>query len=173
VLRREAISLSELGTASNTGATPIFDSNACASIFFQKDRIYQHSLTRFHFTTYDVRRGTDLINPGTSRHNIMLLADHADGSSSIHPFLHARVLGAYDANVIYIGPGMRNYQARRLDFLWVRWYEVLDPASSGWRSLKLDRVRFPPLNGEGAFGFVDPTDALRGCHLMPVFARGK
>jgi len=75
---------------------------------------------RFHFTTYDVRRGSDAINPSTTRCNIYALADNADvadGSSTGHPFLYARVLGVYHANVVYTGPGMHDYQARRLDFL--------------------------------------------------------
>jgi hypothetical protein len=29
------------------------------------------------------------------------------------------------------------------------------------------------MNGEDAFGFVDPKDVLRGCHIMPNFAKGK
>jgi hypothetical protein len=67
-----------------------------------------------------VRRGTDIINPGTSHCNIMLLADNADaadGSSNLHHILYARVLGVYHANVIYTGSGMRDYEARRLNFL--------------------------------------------------------
>ena len=106
----------------------------------------------------------------------MLLVDNTDatdGSSNLHHFLYARVLGVYHANVIYTGPGMRDYKARRLDFLWVRWYEVVDPASSGWSSSQLDCVRFLPMSRDDAFGFVDPTDVLRGCHIMPNFAKGK
>lgn len=131
-------------------------------------------MSRFHFTTYDVRRGTDIVNPGTSRCNIMLLAENSDASADDrHHFLYARVLGVYHANVIYTGPGMRDYEARRVDFLWVRWYEVVDPMSSGWKTLRLDRVRFPRMEEEDAFGFVDPRDVLRGCHIMPKFATGK
>jgi hypothetical protein len=180
VLRREAASRPEhpgLGTApSDTGSASTLDGGACRFVFLKKDRIYHHKLSRFHFTTYDVRRGTDIINPGTSRCNIMLIADNPDsteGSSIVHHFLYARVLGVYHANVVYTGPGMLDYEARRLDFLWVRWYEIVDPASSGWNKSKLDSVRFPPLNGEDAFGFVDPKDVLRGCHIMPNFAAGK
>ena len=145
-------------------------------IFLKNDRIYQHQLSRFHFTTYDVRRGTDIINPGTSRCNVMLIADTADAadsSSTAHRFLYARVLGVYHANVVYTGPGMRGYGARRLDFLWVRWYEIIDPVSSGWNKSMLDSVRFPPMNGSDAFGFVDPKDVIRACHILPNFAKGK
>jgi hypothetical protein len=99
-------------------------------VFLKKDRIYHHNLSRLHFTTYDVRRGTDTINPGTSRYNVMLPADNVDPRQ----FLYARALGVYHVNEIYTGPGMRDYEARRLDFLWVRWYEVVDPMFSGWHS---------------------------------------
>jgi hypothetical protein len=68
---------------------------------------------------------------------------------------------------------MRDYEARRFDFLWVRWYEVVDPASSGWKGSTLDRVRFPPIHGIDSFDFVDPKDVLRGCHILPCFAKGK
>jgi hypothetical protein len=103
----------------------------------------------------------------------MLLADTTDDPSNSHHFLYARVLGAYHANVIYTGPGMRSYGAHRLDFLWVRWFEVIDSASSGWSVSRLDSIRFPPMNRKDSFGFVDPKDVLRGCHILPAFAKGK
>ena len=178
-LRQEVASLPEnarFGTIFSDLEHAEANVDASSCVFFKNDRIYHHKLTRFHFTTYDVRRGTDTINPGTSRRNIMLLADDVDSagsSSKLHRFLYARVLGVYHANVIYTGPGMHGYEARRLDFLWVRWYEVVDTASSGWVAGKLDSLRFPPMNGEDAFAFVDPKDVLRGCHIMPRFAKGK
>ena len=106
----------------------------------------------------------------------MFLADQVDGatdSSNLRHFLYARVLGAYHANVIYTGPGMCDYETRRFDFLWVRWLEVVNPASSGWEASKLDSVRFPPMHEEASFGFVDPKDVLRGCHITPAFAKGR
>jgi hypothetical protein len=119
-----------------------------------------------------MRRGTDIVNAGTSRCNVMLLADHADGSadaSTSHHFLYARVLGAYHVNVIYAGPEIQDYKARRFDFLWVRWFEVVKPAGNS----TLDLVRFPPMHHNESFGFVDPGDVLRGCHILPAFAKGK
>jgi hypothetical protein len=147
-------------------------------VFFKNDCIYHHKLIRFHFTTYDIKRGTDIINPGTSRRNVMLLADDADVegsliSSNLHHFLYARVLSGYHVNAIYTGPGMHDFESRRFDFLWVRWFEVVNPGSSGWSNSKLDSIRFPPMNENHSFGFVDPKDVLRGCHILPVFAKGK
>ena len=179
VLFQEATSLSELssvGTGSDTGPFHSPDGSAPNSVFFKNDCIYHHKLVRFHFTTYDVQRGTDIVNSGTSHCNVMLLADDAEGSvisSNPHHFLYARVIGGYHANVIYTGPGMCDFEARRFDFLWVRWFEVVNPGSAGWSASKLDSVRFPPMNKNYSFSFVDPKDVLRGCHILPAFAKGK
>jgi hypothetical protein len=145
------------------------------SVFLKNDRIYHHHIARFNYTTYDVRRAQDVINPGTSHCDILLLADRniATRSQCDHPFLYARVLGAYHANVAYTGDGMLDYEARRIEFLWVRWFEHDDTRSLGWKGLRLDSVHFPSLATEGAFGFVDPKDVLRGCHIIPAFAGGK
>jgi hypothetical protein len=179
-LLQETESLSDLsnvrtGSLSSPSHSPDVE-NACNFVLLKNDCIYHHKLIRFHFTTHDIRRGTDIVNAGTSRCNIMLLADNAGGSvisSNLHHFLYARVLGAYHVNVIYTGPGMRDFETRRFDFLWVRWFEVVNPGSSGWRTSKLDLVRFPPMNDNHSFGFVDPKDVLRGCHILPAFAKGK
>jgi len=136
--------------------------------------MYRHHLARFNYTTYDIRRSQDVINPGTSHRNIMLLAnrDESDGDPK-HPFLYARVLGIYHANVIYTGEGRLDYTAQMVKFLWVRWYEYDGTQSTGWQDMKLDSLRFPPMATERAFGFVDPADVLRGCHIIPSFAGGK
>lgn len=140
-------------------------------IVFKNDRIYRHNILRINYTTYDIRRAQDVINPNTEHNNVMLLATDGQGASG-HPFCYARVLGIYHANTIYIGSGSRDYQARRLDFLWVRWYVVVN-APSGWRHQALDTLQFTPMAGEDGFGFIDPADVLRGCHLIPVFDKGR
>jgi len=149
----------------------ILDETSCDFVFFKNDCLYHHKLLRFNFTTYDVRRGTDIVRPGS---NIMLLTDLVDSSGPpSHNFLYARVLGAYHANIIYTGPGVHNYKACHFEFLWVWWYDVVDPESSGWRNHALDSVHFPPLHDGDSFGFVDPINALWGCHLLPAFSKGK
>jgi len=77
-----------------------------------------------------------------------------------------------NANVIYTRPGMQDYEARSLNFLWVRWYEV-DPGSSGWTNFTLHSVCFPLMCEDDSFGFVDPDDVLHGCHIIPAFAKGQ
>lgn len=141
-------------------------------VFLHSDRIYRHQLARFNYTTYDVRRAQDVINPRTSHCDIMLLARRNEESESDHPFMYARVLGIYHANVIYTGPDMVDRQARRIEFLWVRWFEY-DGRCVEWKDMRLDALRFPPVASEEAFGFVDPKDVLRGCHIIPAFSKGK
>ncbi|KAF8833950.1 hypothetical protein BDN67DRAFT_985681 [Paxillus ammoniavirescens] len=64
--------------------------------------------------------------------------------------------------------------SRRLDFLWVQWFEPLkSPAATGWERSILDKARFIPMDSTNTFGFVDPADVLRCCHLMPAFADGR
>lgn len=119
---------------------------------------------RVNYTTYDVQRAQDVVNASTSHHNILLLDD------SDHPFKYGRVLGIYHANIVYTGPGMLDYHPHRFDFLWVRWYRHMNPGTAGWRSLKLDQLEFYPVHDENAFGFVDPSEVLRACHIIPLFS---
>src|ERR1700722_17608570 len=142
-------------------------------VLFKGDRMYRHNLARFNYTTYDVRRSQDVINPNTSHRDIMLLANREGTEArTIHQFLYARVLGVYHVNVIYTGPDMLDYAPRKVYFLWVRWFDYIGKATT-WRDHRLDSLRFPPMASNSAFGFVDPKDVLRGCHIVPAFKDGK
>ena len=174
VLEGEAKTCPELSTAVNM-FPPSLDDTTRNFVFFKRETLYQHKTVRFNYTTYDMRRGTDIVKPEGPRCNIMLLANHTSGSNSsnLHHFIYARVLGVYHAEVIYTRPGMQNFEARTFQMLWVRWYEIVDPGSSGWDSSTLDMLRFPPLCQDNSFGFVDPEVVLRGCHILPAFDKGK
>ena len=153
--------------------TEIWEGTASDFVLIENDRLYEHKLVQLNFTTYDVRRGTDIIHTGTSRRDIMLLADNPGAKmGNLHPFLYARVIGVYHANVIYIGPDWHHCGAHRLDFLWVRWFEVVASTPGDSLHSALEAVHFPPMAGTESFGFVDPKDVLRGCHMLPAFAKG-
>ena len=98
----------------------------------------------------------------------MLLAS----SESVHPFLYACVLGIFHANVIYTGQGAKDYLPRHVEFLWVHWFEVVDVPAS-WEHTALDRLRFLPMSQDDAYGFVDLTNVIRACHLIPAFSNGR
>ena len=146
------------------------DSNEWDKVILKDDRLYLHKLMRIRYTTYDVRRAEDMINPRTAHRDIMVLADNTD--SSDHPFMYARVIKIFHLNAIYSGRvmGSINYRPQKLHCLWVRWFQ-LDPkaAQGGWRTCNLDRINFPKVNDNDAFGFLDPADVLRGCHIIPSF----
>lgn len=147
--------------------------DAAPRVIINHDTMFFHKLVSFNYTTYDVRRAKDLIHMGTDRVNIMLLNRPEDPSYGGHHFLYARVLGAYHVNAIYTGPGAVDHEPRRMEFLWVRWYDVVDEAPWTWLALHLPKVRFPPITDEDAFGFIDPGDVLRACHIIPVFHKGR
>ena len=106
-------------------------------VVFKGDHIYQHHLCHINYTTYDVRCAQDTINPHTDHCDIMLLAT----LESTHPFLYACVLGIFHTNIIYTGPGSKDYFPRCLEFLWVCWFEVMD-VPAGWEHTALDSLRF-------------------------------
>ncbi|KAF8834570.1 hypothetical protein BDN67DRAFT_868960, partial [Paxillus ammoniavirescens] len=89
-----------------------------------------------------------------------------------HPFCYAHVLAIYHANVIYTGPESRDYWAQCFEFLWVRWFELLDHLA-GWDNFAFDKARFVLMKCSDAFSFVDPADVLRSCHVIPAFADGR
>ncbi|KAG6905478.1 hypothetical protein DXG01_002467 [Tephrocybe rancida] len=144
-------------------------------VVFRQDRIYEHKIMRINYTTYDVRRAEDIIHVDTPQNNIMVLNPnfHVDAFQDEHPFWYARVLGIYHSNVIYAGEGNKDHQPRRLEFLWVRWYWLNEDSPAGWDALRLDSLSFPPVTEGSSFGFVDPADVIRGCHIIPTFTKGQ
>jgi hypothetical protein len=151
---------------------------AADHVFIRDEAIYSHPMIRFNFTTYDVRRGEDIIKPASVKCNIMLLrapncdnpseSEDSSGASPPH-FWYTHVLGIFHANVAYVGPEQAHFNPSRLDFLWVRWYHTVNSDTYGWSTSSLEAVEFPNIQDDEAFGFVDPHDVLRGCHIIPAF----
>jgi hypothetical protein len=143
-------------------------------VVLKHDRFYSHNIMRVNYTTYDVRREEDVIHAGTSRCDVMMLNSAFTEDPNKHPFCYARVLGIFHANVVYLGEQNQDYRPQRLEFLWVRWYNVEEGVRSGWKTWKLDRAHFPPMvDNEDVFGFLNPVDILRGCHIIPAFSGGQ
>ncbi|KAG8939805.1 hypothetical protein FRC03_006029 [Tulasnella sp. 419] len=135
-----------------------------------KDNIlFRHTHARFNYTTYDVRRAQDTISMRSARRNILVAAND---TSKTHPFWYARVLGIFHVFASMEGSQAGGLAMKRVDFLWVRWLS-LDPRwKGGFKQQQLDRVNFI-VNGPAAFGFIDPSDVIRACHLIPDFSSGK
>lgn len=121
------------------------------------------------YTTYDVRRNQDCINPNGQRNAVMTLAVNDDPTA--HRFWYAKVLGIYHAEIFQ--RGQSSLAPTRVDFLFVRWFGMdSDPhvLSGGWGNRRLDRIGYLPTSEGEAFGFIDPAAVIRGCHLIPAFA---
>lgn len=128
--------------------------------------MYRHNLMCINYTTYNVCQAQDVVNPNIEHQDIMMLS-----GSSIHHFCYAHILGIYHANTIYTGLGLKDYQPHHIKFLWVCWFELVNqPLQS---SVTFNALWFVPMAEDDAFGFVDPTDVVWSCHLIPAFASGK
>ncbi|KAF9470281.1 hypothetical protein BDN70DRAFT_771787, partial [Pholiota conissans] len=92
---------------------------------------------------------------------------------SAHPFWYAQVLGIFHADVQHTGPKSNNFAWVPMEFLWVRWLGIIPGHSFGRRQAKLPKLGFVPETDDFAFGFLDPTLVIRGCHLMPSFYDGR
>ncbi|KAF8603666.1 hypothetical protein BDV93DRAFT_523134 [Ceratobasidium sp. AG-I] len=141
-----------------------------SQINIQHDRIYAHQTLKIHYTTYDVRRAQDIINPRTPKRFILVPSGVPEDSlPGAHMFWYAKVIGIYHANVSYKGR-----PPRRMDFLWVRWLGRMLDAPGGWDNCRLDQVEyFPDSELTHAFDFVDPIDVIRAAHLIPRFVGGR
>ncbi|KDQ51293.1 hypothetical protein JAAARDRAFT_199318 [Jaapia argillacea MUCL 33604] len=137
--------------------------------YFRDERIYQHSTIRFHFTTYDLQRDQDLINPTTDKCNILVSLGRCDeAATKLHPFGYARVIGVFHAQLEH----RFSHDPVRLDFLWVRWYSHHDAWGGGDELRRLDPLQFVPGYSSDAFGFLDPSHVIRGCHIIPAYSDG-
>lgn len=138
-------------------------------VYIKDDYMYAHYILQVNYTTYDMRRTYDTLHLNRNHCNVMVLAD----SDSPTRYWYARVLGVYHANVYYGGDGRQDWNPRRIDFLWVRWYETVNPGTYGWSAAALEKLSFPSEQGDYAFGFIHPRDVVRACHILPVFSEGK
>ncbi|KAH6893803.1 hypothetical protein BKA70DRAFT_1534526 [Coprinopsis sp. MPI-PUGE-AT-0042] len=143
----------------------------CAGVTLHNNKVFTHQIMNVKYTTYDVRREEDIVHL-KARPSVMVLDNNYTSASNAYPYRYARVLGIFHADVRLIGDlpdGRRDYTPHRVDFLWVRWYELCTPPGN----LKLERLQFVPLKKSESVGFLDPRQVIRSVHLIPQFACGK
>jgi hypothetical protein len=147
-----------------------FSDNERNSIRIRNNTIYRLATFRVNYTTYDMRRDFDTVNPQT---HPFIIVPSPETEQGAHPFWYAAILGIFHADVQYAGNDSRDFQFKRMEFLWVRWLGVVPGRSFGRRHAKLPKIGFVPDSDEFAFGFLDPSCVVRGCHLIPSFIDGK
>lgn len=141
-------------------------------IQFVGHALYRHKTLRVNYTTYDLRRQQDSINPRTHP-DIMVLSHEEMSGDNPHPYWYGRVVGIFHVDVLHIDPRAKSPHKQRINFLWVRWFGRDMTFNAGWQAQRLHRVGFLDAKETGAFGFLDPALVVRGVHLIPAFAHGK
>ncbi|KAH9903884.1 uncharacterized protein BXZ73DRAFT_111380 [Epithele typhae] len=142
-----------------------------ASVHIRKDQMWLHKTLRVNYTTYDMRREQDSINP-SSHADVMMLAarpDEATDAEGNHPYLYARVLSVFHVNVTLQSEPL--IEPCPIHVLWVRWFELDTLAPGGFNTLRPHRLRFAPASD--AFDFISPDRILRSVHLIPAFHHGR
>jgi hypothetical protein len=117
-----------------------------------------------------MRRDFDTVNSTT---HPFIMVSSPETEKGAHPFWYAAVLGVFHADVQYSGGDSQDFRYNRMEFLWVRWLGVVPGRSFGKRHAQLPKIGFVPDSDEFAFGFLDPSHVIRGCHLIPSFVDGK
>lgn len=140
------------------------------SVHIINNRIYSSKVLRVNYTTYDVRRDQDAINPRTHS-DIMVLSHDEDPHG--HPYWYARVLGIFHCQVLHLEPSATNRSVQHMEFLWVRWFGTVPGHRSGSAVARLPKIGFVPDTDPLAFGFLDPSLVIRGCHIIPSFKDGR
>ena len=59
-----------------------------------------------------------------------------------------------------------------MEFVLVHWYRRDLSYKAGFKRSRLHRLQPMPRTDPDSFGFLDPDDIIRGCHLIPAFAHG-
>ncbi|TEB29739.1 hypothetical protein FA13DRAFT_1584662, partial [Coprinellus micaceus] len=140
-------------------------------VYFKNHRIFSHKIMRLKYTTYDVRRGEDVIHLNADTCNIMVQNPKYISDQKVPPYLYGHVLGIFHADANYSGElGQVPALPIRVEFLWVRWYESVNNAEPKG---PLECITFPDITSPDSTTFIDPMSALRAAHVIPRFSRGR
>ncbi|KAF7293522.1 hypothetical protein MIND_01130500 [Mycena indigotica] len=135
------------------------------NVVIEKELLYTHATMQVNYTTYDVRRDQDKLNPRTRRFFMVHARDPVDP----HRYWYGEILGIFHAYVLLADlPG----NSKRLEFLWVRWFQRDVTYPCGFKAKRFPRLHYMPHQNPNAFGFLDPQDVVRGVHLIPAFNHG-
>ncbi|KNZ76393.1 hypothetical protein J132_10503, partial [Termitomyces sp. J132] len=133
--------------------TEITDQN-CGKLIIRDNMIYEHKTLCVNYTTYD----QDTLNPW-QQSDVMALADN-----NVHPYWF-RIVRIFHA-IVQLNESGHEFQ--QIEFLWGCWYGFNNDAKSGFAAKHCYQIGF--VEGQEAFGFVNPADVLCAVHLIPQFA---
>ncbi|KAG2052923.1 hypothetical protein BDR06DRAFT_1009062 [Suillus hirtellus] len=134
------------------------------SVIIPNNIIYSIQTMQVYYTTYDLRREHNTINP-RAHADIMVVSGEMIPT---HPYWYACVLGIYHMET-WVNDGSRPVK-QHLEVLWVRWLAPLCNHKSGIKNARLPKLAFVDESDADVFGFLDPGQVVRGVHLIPAFA---
>ncbi|KAF8156614.1 hypothetical protein B0H34DRAFT_658016 [Crassisporium funariophilum] len=91
------------------GVEPTFTDDERDSVEIIYNWMYRHKTMCVNYTTYDMQREQDTVNPRT-RPDIMVLSYEDDGDS-YHPYWYACVLGIFHVNIQHTTPHLATSQS--------------------------------------------------------------
>ena len=142
----------------------------CDRVCIVGNRMFSVKTLRINYTTYDVHRDQDTINPRT---HPFVVVNTGETTKNAHPYWYAQVLGIFHVSVFDTNAEAVVRSPQHMEFLWVRWLGIDPDHRSGFRHARLPKIGFIPHDDPDAFGFLDPSNVIRGCHLIPAFADGR
>ncbi|KAF8582468.1 hypothetical protein K439DRAFT_1618223 [Ramaria rubella] len=121
---------------------------------------------------YDLRQSQDSINPRTSHCDVLVHTQDNPMNPGFHPFWYTCVLGIFHVNVKTIGIEMSPWHS--IPFLWVHWFGWSDMHRQPIHPHHYDHIGFVTQSDDTEpFGFLDPANVVRACHLIPAFSHGQ
>jgi hypothetical protein len=135
------------------------------------NKLFEVSTMTVNYTSYDIRRDSDLVNP-RSHPDIMVVSPDSE-TNDTSPFWYARVLKIFHADVWTSHPDVRDNAIHSMNILWVRWFGSEPGYDWGFSRGRLPKIGFVEWNDPFSFTFLDPGHVVRGCHLIPAFAEGR
>lgn len=117
---------------------------------------------RVNYTTYDVRRAQDSLNPRNHADMVVLALEEGEA------YWYARIVGIFHADVLHTGPFSKSTSPQRMEFLWVRWLRHDVDYRCVFKEKCLPRVGFVPMDHSDLFGFLDPQIVIGAAHLMHI-----
>jgi hypothetical protein len=124
------------------------------SVLILKNTIYHHKVLHINYTTYNMCREQDSLNPRIPGHgDIMVLSpENENQNENPHPYWNVHILGIYHAETRYMGPNSAiSREPQWMEFLFVRWFGRDLTPQPGWKTKRLIRLGFVPGNDETAF----------------------
>jgi hypothetical protein len=88
-------------------------------VILANNKIHEHSILQINYTTYDLRREQDCINPQT-RADLMVLSHENDEEK--HPYWYAQLICIFHIDVWYYGGDNAPSTSRHMDVLFVYWF---------------------------------------------------